>query len=123
MTVETVLSILAAAGWLVAFLQWVAPRTATTADDEIVAVVEKARAWAFSMAPHFWSVVEWGAKTGGLPAGTTKATEFLLALRRAYQEQHGHDMPVEAQRVAETVAAGMSAAAKLPSPPSAPASR
>jgi len=129
LTVENLLVVIGGLGWLLAFLQWIEPKTKNQLDDEAVAAIEKARQWAMAMSPNFWAVIEWSASQKMLPAGATKATEFLLAIRKAYLEQHGHDLPVEAEKTAQTVAMGLSAAQKIPvvaispNPPLVPASR
>jgi hypothetical protein len=99
------------------FLRWLAPKTETKLDDQILAAEEQAVNWALAMAPNFWAVVEWAGKvaadSGGKLDSLKKATDFVTALRNAYRTQYGSEIPKKAEEVAKTVAAGLSAGAKL----------
>jgi len=94
-------------------IRTVAPLTATTADDKAVAAIDSARAWSLQQAPHIWAVVEQMAAIGAIPKAQ-KAAEFLLRLKAAYAAAVGTALPAAAIAEAQTVAAGLSAGAKLP---------
>ncbi len=112
--VALVLSLIAnVAAALIAGLRWMAPRTATTIDDQAVANIDGAKAWAEKWAPTFWMMVEAATKTGRLPTGVNKTTEFIIQLRDAFKREHGKEMPVQAEAVAGHVAADLSASDKL----------
>ena len=91
----------------------VAPTTATKADDQAVAAIDSARAWSLQQAPHIWAVVEQAAAIGAIPK-VQKAAEFLIRLKSAYAAAVGKSLPEAALAEAQTVAAGLSAGAKLP---------
>lgn len=106
----------------------VAPMTATKVDDQAVVMIDQARGWSLQQAPHIWAVVEQLAAVGSIPK-VQKAAEFMLRLKSAYAAATGQVLPEAAAAEAQTVAAGLSAGAKLPAqvmpvnPQPAPASR
>ena len=128
MDTQTLTFVLVALLLLDRIAHMIAQMTATKADDDILAAIDKARAWAFQQAPNFWAIVEQGAAMGAIPKAQ-KAAEFLLRLKAAYAAATGHVLPEAAAAEAQTVAAGLSAGAKLPAqvasanPQPAPASR
>lgn len=124
LTVQNVLIIIAILGAAYAALRAIAPLTQTTIDDEAVAKVEAAKAWANAYAPTAWEYLEAAQKKGLIPAGSSKAVEFLLLVRDAYRKAHAADLPKPAEQIAVSVAAGLSQAEKLTRNPSqAPVSR
>jgi len=118
LTLPNITAFFVALAYLYSFLVWIAPKTATKIDDEAVAAVERAKSWGYSMSPFFWSIVEGMEKSGKIQK-LNKPVEFLLQLRKAYQDAHGTDLPKPAEIVAQQIAAGLSAQAKLPNPPQA----
>lgn len=125
LTVNHVILVLVILQVVMQALRIMAPKTETKIDDAMVDTIDRAKEWAAGVAPLMWCVVEAAAKQGGLPK-MQKAAEFLTAVQRAYLEQHGKQLPGEAESVAKTIAAGMSARdklSKLPDPQSAPGSK
>lgn len=118
LTVPNALLLLSILGNAYALLRWVAPRTVTTYDDTAVEAIDKAKAWANAYAPTAWEYLEAAQKKGLIPAGSSKAVEFLLLVRDAYRQAHAADLPKPAEQVAVGIAAGLSQAEKLTRNPS-----
>lgn len=131
LTLQNALLAAALLGVLVDVLRKIAPMTNTTMDDAAVSKLEAAKAWAEDWAPSFWAVVEVAQKSGKLPPGVTKSAQFLEELRKAWNAQHGGEIPPQAIAVANGIASGLSAGQKLPqiattvtgNPPAAPGSK
>jgi len=113
METNTMILIIVALLALEKIVRAVAPLTATTADDKALAAIDSARAWSLQQAPHIWAVIEQLAAIGAIPKAQ-KAAEFLLRLKAAYTAAVGKAIPEAALAEAQTVAAGLSADAKLP---------
>jgi len=92
-----------------AFLAWLAPRTATKLDDEAVANIERAKAFAAPYAHAAWEHVESADKAGLLPLGVSKAVKFVEMVQAEYERRFNQAIPREALKVAEGIAAGLSA--------------
>lgn len=132
MDTQTLTMILVVLLVLERIIRAVAPMTATTVDDQAVAMIDQARSWSLQQAPHIWAIVEQLASVGSIPK-IQKSAEFLLRLKAAYAAATGKMLPEAAAAEAQTVAAGLSAGAKLPiqsvsevipaNPQPAPASR
>ena len=112
-------------------LRFFAPRTGTTADDAALAWMESAEQkvqaveesqWIKSYAPAFWAQVEALSMNTKLPSAA-KAALYLKMAHDAYIAAKGKTLSVESVKTLETLAAGMSATAKLPNPQPAPVSR
>ena len=76
-------------------------------------MIDQARSWSLQQSPHIWAIVEQLAVAGSIPK-IQKPAEFLLRLRAAYAAATGKILPEAAAAEAQTVAAGLSAGAKLP---------
>lgn len=100
-------------------LRRVAPLTKTDADDKALAEIDKAKAWAMTVAPSFYAIVESLATTGKIEKAE-KARTFLSELAEAYRRANGKPLPAEAHVEAETIARGLAAADKIGNPPPAP---
>jgi hypothetical protein len=116
-TIQYLIVILLIGRYVMDGLRWIAPKTQTTADDQAVAVIDKAVAWGMSMAPAFWNIVE-GAdelakKSGGKLESLAKMTMFIGQLRDAYRAQFGTEIPKAGEEAAKAIAAGLSAGSKL----------
>lgn len=123
LTVQNITTFLTIILVLDRILRAIAPATSTKIDDQAIETIDKARAWAQDNSPHFWAVIEQLAQVGAIPK-VQKAAEFMTRLRAAYIEATGKPMPQTAVLEAQTVAAGLSAAAKLKANPTpVPASK
>lgn len=107
--VAIVISLLAS---LYAVLKTIAPKTKTTVDDDVVATVEKGRAWVRDYAAPIWSIVEQLQKAGKLKK-VNKLDEYMSIFREAFQEAHNKEMPEALEADAKLMAQGLSAADKL----------
>ena len=97
---------------LYAVLKTIAPKTKTTVDDDVVATVEKGRAWVRDYAAPIWSIVEQLQKAGKLKK-VNKLDEYMSIFREAFQEAHNKEMPEALEADAKLMAQGLSAADKL----------
>ncbi len=125
LTIQNITAFFAAILVLDRILRAIAQMTSTKVDDQAIETIDKARSWAQNNAPHFWAVIEQLSQVGAIPKAQ-KAAEFMLRLRAAYVEATGKTLPQAASLEAQTVAAGLSAAAKLPAianPTPAPVSK
>lgn len=112
---------------IIALLRFMAPKTETKLDDQIVAGIDMLTEseWIEKMFPLFWSAVEATSKLPDAnPAfkGIRKLDEFLLQLRDAYRLATGKELTASGQALASKLAGAASTAAKL-DPRPAPASK
>jgi len=84
-------------------LEFVAPKTATTADDKIVSGVN----WALQHANSIFNIVEDLSAAGIIKTSKTEA--FRDKLNEQYHKVNGKPLPQQAVAVAETIAAGLAA--------------
>lgn len=98
-------------GYAVMALRYIAPKTKTTADDELLAGIEKAVEWAEQWSPAFWNIAEVAATEGRITKAR-KLMEFRKQMEESYRRIHDREMPAEAKAAAEMVAGGLSAAHK-----------
>ncbi|PKL44334.1 MAG: hypothetical protein CVV41_06765 [Candidatus Riflebacteria bacterium HGW-Riflebacteria-1] len=97
---------------LYAILKAVAPKTKTTIDDSIVALVEKGRPWVRDYAYPIWALVEQLQKAGKLDK-LNKYGEFMSILRDGFKDAFGKELPEALEVDAKLMAQGLSAADKL----------
>ncbi len=110
LTVENISLVILVYLALEKILRRIAPATAMTQDDALVASLDRARAWVAANAPLLWGIVEDLAGTGLFPKAQ-KAQEFGRRLLDEWQKAHpGKPLPDEAKAAAELVARGLSAA-------------
>ena len=76
--------------------------------------------WIRDMAPHFWSVIE-ATHPSATGKGVAKLAHFLLLARDAYAKASKTPLSIAGEEKLKTIAAGLSAGAKL-NPPSVPVS-
>jgi hypothetical protein len=134
LSVENVMFLFGAFGWLffavMVFLRFIAPRTATTADDDFLARLE----WLKINAPMVFAKVKLLHETGQLPSGVDRYAEYLIRLGEAFGASFrtGDAMLPEALKpTAKLIAEGLHAENKLvegvpmlpPNPTPGPASR
>lgn len=96
----------------IAILRTIAPRTKTTIDDDIVAIIDKGRSWVRDYAFPIWSAVEQLEKAGKIER-LNKYGEYMSVFREAFKSAFGKEMPEELETDAELMARGLSAADKL----------
>ena len=84
-------------------LEFVAPKTATTADDKIVSGIN----WALAHANSIFNIVEDLSAVGLIKTGKTEA--FREELQKQYQKVYGKPLPQQAISAAENIAAGLAA--------------
>lgn len=86
-----------------------APMTTTTRDDELVAGIDRARAWVREYAPLIVGIVEDLAATGKIPAAA-KAAEYLSRLEAEWSKANpGQPLPPPVASEARLIAAGIAA--------------
>lgn len=112
-TLENVTAFFVGVGYFIAFLKWIAPKTSSKIDDDIVSGIESSKKFAFEMSPYFWAIIEQMEKSGKIQK-LNKPVEFLLLLRKAYKDSFGKELPEQAESIAHNVAAGISAQVKIP---------
>lgn len=83
-------------------LEFIAPKTATTADDKIVSAVN----WALNHANGVFNIVE-DLSAAGLVKVKTEA--FREELQKQYRKVYGKELPQQAVSAAENIAAGLAA--------------
>jgi len=83
-------------------LEFIAPKTATTADDKIVSAIS----WALAHANSVFNIVE-DLSAAGLIKVKTEA--FREELQKQYRKVYGKDLPQQAVSAAENIAAGLAA--------------
>lgn len=113
-------------------LRWVAPRTETKIDDNVLAAMTSAQAnwdkvqenqWIREYGPGFWAQVEALSLNTGLK-GFAKLCYFLTMAHKAYAEAHQKALSLQGVKSLELLASSMSATAKLPlNPLPAPVSK
>lgn len=84
-------------------LEFVAPKTSTTADDKIVSAIN----WALQHSNSIFNIIEDLSAVGVIK--TSKAEAFREKLNEQYQKVNGKPLPQQAIAVAETIAAGLAA--------------
>lgn len=115
-------------GWQVlkSVLRFIAPKTATTADDRLLSLMEGAEKkateleesqWVKDNGPAFWAQVEALSKTQ-IPQlkGVGKLAYFLGLAHQAYTDAKGKGLGAGSAKQLETLAAGLSASAKISLP-------
>lgn len=99
----------------------IAPLTATTKDDEILAKIDKAKDWIGTYAPIVFAIVEDLGATGKIQYAQ-KAAEFLNRLKVEWFQAHpGEELPKEAEAQARLIAAGLAASLPHSNPQPGPA--
>lgn len=83
-------------------LEYIAPKTATTADDKVVSAIN----WALAHANSVFNIVE-DLNAAGLVKVKTEA--FREELQKQYRKVYGKDLPQQAVSAAENIAAGLAA--------------
>lgn len=83
-------------------LEFIAPKTATTADDKVVSAIN----WALAHANSVFNIVE-DLSAAGLIKVKTEA--FREELQKQYRKVYGKDLPQQAVSAAENIAAGLAA--------------
>jgi hypothetical protein len=83
-------------------LEFIAPKTATTADDKVVSAVN----WALAHANSVFNIVE-DLEAAGLVKVKTEA--FREELQKQYRKVYGKELPQQAVNAAENIAAGLAA--------------
>ncbi len=83
-------------------LEFIAPKTATKADDNVVSAVN----WALNHANGVFSIVE-DLSAAGLVKVKTEA--FREELQKQYRKVYGKELPQQAVSAAENIAAGLAA--------------
>ena len=84
-------------------LEFIAPKTATTADDKIVSAVN----WALSHANGVFNIIEDLTAAGLIKSSKVEA--FREELQNQYRKVYGKDLPQQAVSAAENIAAGLAA--------------
>jgi len=84
-------------------LEFIAPKTATTADDKVVSAVN----WALSHANGVFNIIEDLTAAGLLKSSKVEA--FREELQKQYRKVYGKDLPQQAVSAAENIAAGLAA--------------
>jgi len=109
-------------GWLLAVaiftLSFIAPRTATTKDDEALVKLKWLRDNAFLA----FSKVKFWHESGKIPVNTDRYEAYIKELEKAFESSWGQKLPERFLPEAKLIAEGLHSVAKL-NPPPGPVSR
>lgn len=113
LTIENITALFTALLVLERVLRAVAPLTKTTVDDGIVEKIDSGRNFIRRYSASAWAIVE-GLEKSGIIKKTDKIGKFISTLEEAYKAAEGQELSASAKVESKLIAAGMSAAAKLP---------